>query len=78
MHSGVTVTNQNCMHEEINSKLNSGNGCCHAVQSFLPSRLLNKRVQIKIYKTTILGLPAILYGCETRSLTSWEEYIEGV
>jgi hypothetical protein len=30
---GTTVTDQNCMHEEINSRLNSGNACCHSVQS---------------------------------------------
>jgi hypothetical protein len=26
---GKTLTDQNCMHEEINSGLNSGNACCH-------------------------------------------------
>jgi hypothetical protein len=30
---GTTVTNQNCIHEEIQSRLNLGNGCCHSVQS---------------------------------------------
>jgi hypothetical protein len=26
------VTNQNYLHEEIKSRLNSGNACCHSVQ----------------------------------------------
>jgi hypothetical protein len=38
----TTLTDQNCMHEEIKSRLNSGNACCHSVQSLLPSRLLSR------------------------------------
>jgi hypothetical protein len=48
---GTTLTDQNCMHEEIKSKLNPGNACCHSVQSFLSSRLLSGNVKVKIYKT---------------------------
>jgi hypothetical protein len=32
---GTTITDQNCMHEEIKSRLNSGNTCYHSVQSFV-------------------------------------------
>ena len=35
------------------------------------SSLLTKNTKIKIYRTIIL--PVVLYGCETWSLTSWEE-----
>jgi hypothetical protein len=28
---GTTLTDQNCMQEEIKSRLNSGNACCHSV-----------------------------------------------
>jgi hypothetical protein len=28
---GTTLTDQNCMHEEIKSRLNSGNACYHSV-----------------------------------------------
>jgi hypothetical protein len=59
---GATLADQNCMHEEIKSRLNSGNACYHSVQSLLSSRLLSRNL-IKIYKTTIL--PVLLYGCET-------------
>jgi hypothetical protein len=64
---GSTLTDQNCIHEEIRSRLNSGNACYHAVQNLLYSRLLSRNVKIKIYKTIIL--PVVLYGCETLSLT---------
>jgi hypothetical protein len=34
--------------------------------------LLSKNLKIRIYKTVIS--PVILYGCETWSLTLWEEH----
>jgi hypothetical protein len=64
---GTTLTDQNCMHEEIKSRLNSGNACYHSVQSLLSSCLLSRNVKVKIYKTIIL--PVILYVCETWTLT---------
>jgi hypothetical protein len=39
---GTTVTNQNCNHKKIKSRLNSGNACYHSVQSPLSSHLLSK------------------------------------
>jgi hypothetical protein len=60
------------MQEEIKGRLNSGNTCYHLVQSLLSSPLLSRNVKIKIYKTIIL--PAVLYGCETGSLTLREEH----
>jgi hypothetical protein len=41
------------------------------VQNRLFSRLLSKNLKIKIYRNVIL--PAVLYGCETWSLTLREE-----
>jgi hypothetical protein len=46
---GTTLTDQNCMQEEIKSRLNSGNACYHSVQSLLSSRLLSRNVKVKIY-----------------------------
>jgi hypothetical protein len=69
---GTTLTDQNYMHEEIKSRLNSGNACYHAVQSLLSSRLLSRNLQVKIYKTIILRV--VLYGCETWSVTLREEH----
>jgi hypothetical protein len=67
---GTTLTDQNGIHEEIKSRLNSGNACYHSVQSLLSSRLLSRNVKVKIYKTIIL--PVVLYECETLSFTPRE------
>jgi glycerol-3-phosphate O-acyltransferase len=67
----TTLTDQNCIHEEIKSRLHSGNACYHSVQSLLSSRLLSRNVKVKIYKTIIL--PVVLYGCVTWSVTLREE-----
>jgi hypothetical protein len=69
---GTTLTDQNYMHDEIKSRLNSGNACYHSVQSLLPSCLLSRNVKVKMYKTIIL--PVVLYGCETWSLMLREEH----
>jgi len=67
----TTLTNQNCIAEEIKSRLRSGNACYHSVQNRLSSRSLPKNLKIKIYRTIIL--PVVLYGCETWSLTLREK-----
>jgi hypothetical protein len=69
---GTKLTDQYHMHEEIKSRLNSGNACCHSVQSLLSSCLLSRKLKVKIYKTIIL--PVVWYGCETWSLTLREEH----
>jgi ribosomal protein S16 len=45
---GMTVTNQNLIHEEIKGRLNSGHTCYHSVQNLLSSHLLSKNVKIRI------------------------------
>jgi hypothetical protein len=40
---GTTLTNQNDIHDEIKSRLNSGNACYHSVQNLLSSRLIPKK-----------------------------------
>jgi hypothetical protein len=67
---GMTLTKENDIHDEIKSRLNSGNTCYYSVQNLLSSRLISKNLKIKIYKTVIL--PVVLYGCETWSLTLGE------
>jgi hypothetical protein len=64
---GTALTNRNCIHEEIKSRLKSGNACYRSVQNLLSSRLLSKSTQIRVYRTVVL--PVVLYGCETCSLT---------
>jgi hypothetical protein len=57
---------QNSIHEEIKSRLKSGNACYHSVQNLLSSSLLSKNAKIEICRTIIL--PVVLYGCESWSL----------
>jgi hypothetical protein len=45
---GTTLTDQNCMHEEIKTRLNSGNPCYHLVQSLSSPSLLSRNVKVKI------------------------------
>jgi hypothetical protein len=52
---GTTLTDQNCIHEKIKSRLNSGNACYLSVQSLLSSRLLSRKVKVKIYKEMAWG-----------------------
>jgi len=68
---GTTLTNQNSIQEEIKSRLKSGSACCYSVQILLSSSLVSKNLKIEIYRTIIL--PAVLYGCDTWSLTLREE-----
>jgi hypothetical protein len=66
------VTNQNCIHKEIEEQIKFGNAHYHTVQSLLSSHFLSKNMKIKIYKTMIL--PFILYGCAMQCLTLREEH----
>jgi hypothetical protein len=47
---GTTITDQNCIHKEIKSRLNSWNACYYLVQSFMSSCLLSRNLKVKIYK----------------------------
>jgi len=68
---GTTITNQNSIQEEIKSRLKSRNACYYSVKNLLPSSLLSKYLNIKIYRTIIL--PVVLYGCEIWSCKLREE-----
>jgi hypothetical protein len=41
----MKVTNQNDIHDEIKSRLNSGNACYHSVQNLLSSHLISKNLK---------------------------------
>ena len=47
----TTLTHQNSIQEEIKSRLQSRNACCHSVQNMLSSSLRSKNLKIKIYRT---------------------------
>jgi hypothetical protein len=69
---GTKLTNQSNIHEETESRLNSTSACYRSARNLLSSRLMSKKLKIKIYKTVILIV--VIYGCETWSLTLWEEH----
>jgi hypothetical protein len=71
-HLGTKLTNQNDIHDESKSILNLVNACYYSVQNLLSSRLILKKLKIKIYKTIILQI--VLYGCETWFITLREEH----
>jgi len=60
---GTVLTNQNCIQEEIKSRLLSENTCHNSMQNLLSSSFISKN--IKINKI----LSVLLYGCETWLLT---------
>jgi hypothetical protein len=66
----ATLTNQNDIHNEIKSSLNSGNACYYSIKNLLFSPLISENLKIKIYKTVIL--PFMLYGCKIWSVTGEE------
>jgi hypothetical protein len=39
---GTTLTNQNDIHDETKSRLNSGNACYHSVQNLLSSPFISE------------------------------------
>jgi len=65
---GSALTNQNSIHEQINSRRNWG-GC---LPPFGPNsfvfQFVSRNIKIEMYRTIML--PVVLYGFETSSLTS--------
>jgi hypothetical protein len=47
-YMGTTLRGQNCMNEELKSRLNSGNSCYRSVQGLLSSCLLSRNVKVEI------------------------------
>jgi hypothetical protein len=68
---GTSLMNQNCIQEELKSRLKSGNACYHSVRNLLSSSMFYKNIKIKIYRTMILLV--VVYGCESWSLTLREK-----
>jgi hypothetical protein len=58
---GKTLTDKKCTHEEIKSRLNSGNTCYYSIQSFIFPCAVYEH-EGKVFKTLVLSV--VLYGCE--------------
>jgi hypothetical protein len=52
----TAVTNQNYIHKDIKSRLNSGNAFNHSVLNLLSLLCLSKNLYLKLYKTLILPI----------------------
>jgi hypothetical protein len=58
----VTIlTHQNCIHEKLRNRLNSGNAYYNSVQSLLSSFLLSHKLKIKIYITIVFPVVSYVY-----------------
>jgi hypothetical protein len=69
---GTNLMDQKSKKEEIKSRLKSENACYPSVQNPLPSSLLSKNINVKIYRNIILHV--VLYGCEIWCLILREEH----
>jgi len=69
---GTYVTSKTEVTEKLKSRLVSGNACFYSVQKLLTSRLISRKLKLKIYRTVIL--PELLYGCESWSTTLADEH----
>jgi hypothetical protein len=70
----TTLSDKNCMQEEIKSRINSGNAYCHSVQSLLSSGPLSRNVKVKMSPPPPPPPPppssSSSYGC-TAQLRPW-------
>jgi hypothetical protein len=62
---------ENCIHEEIKGRVNSGNSCCHLVQNVLSFGLLAENINNMISRKTVFP---VLCGYKIWSLTLTEEH----
>ena len=68
---GSILNQTNEIREELKRRINLGNACFYSVKKLLGSRILSRRLKIRIYRTIIL--PVVLYGSEAWSLTLQDE-----
>jgi len=62
---------ENCIHKEINGRVNSENACCHLVQNILSFSFLDENIKNTISRKTVLPF---LCGYKIWSLTLTEEH----
>ena len=68
---GSILNQTNEIREKLKKRINLGNACFYSVRKLLDSRILSRRLKIRIYRTLIL--PVVLYGSEAWSLTLQDE-----
>ena len=68
----MTLTNQNCSHEELKNRFNLWNIGYQSVQNVSSSSLLTRNITTEICR--IVTSPFVLYGCENLSLNLRKEH----
>jgi hypothetical protein len=51
MYLGIPLANKNCIHKEIENRLNPGNDWYHSILKLLVSHLQSKNIKTETYKT---------------------------
>lgn len=74
---GTAPINQNCTHEEIKSRLNSGNVCYHSVLILSSPRLLLKNTKITILPVVFKGIKFVPHNKRRMHFESSSEYGAG-
>lgn len=68
---GALIHNKNDMHLTINDRIQAAQKCFYAYNKLFKSRLLNRSIKLRMYKTLIQ--PTLTYSCETWTLTAGDE-----
>jgi len=67
---GVIVNSSNDMHSEIKERISNGNRCYFSINKLLRSILLSRKSKTTLYTSYLR--PIITYGCETWSMTKYD------
>ncbi|XP_055372811.1 uncharacterized protein LOC129606494 [Condylostylus longicornis] len=65
------INNRNDMHWTISDRLQAAQKCFYAHKNLFKSRLLNRTIKLRIYKTIIQ--PVLTYSCESWTMTKNDE-----
>ena len=76
MYLGANVNASNDISEEIRNRIMVGCRGLYALGNILRSKQLGRAMKIRIYKSILR--PAVLYGCETWTLTQESEQRLGI
>jgi hypothetical protein len=75
IYLGTLINCKNNLEEEIKHTIIIGNRCYYGMSKLITSQLLKRKSKYQLYKTTIL--PAVLYGCESWTLSKAHEALLG-
>jgi hypothetical protein len=71
IYLGSQINSKNSIQEEIRLRIQTGNRCLFANKKLLNNKDLNGASKLQIYKFILR--PAVIYGCETWTMTVTEQ-----